>query len=55
MDPAKRFIVKVGIEDAAEAEKMVTILMGDRTDSRRQYRTTHSNFNKKDIFQEMGM
>lgn len=55
MDPAKRFIVKVGIEDAAEAEKMVTILMGDRTDSRRQYITTHANFNKKDIFQEMGM
>ncbi|HHT65718.1 MAG: DNA gyrase/topoisomerase IV subunit B [Caldicoprobacterales bacterium] len=55
MDPTKRSIVKVGIEDAAEAEKMVTILMGDKIDSRRQYITTYANFNKKDIFQEMGM
>lgn len=55
MNPTKRSIVKVGIEDAAEAEKMVTILMGDKIDSRRQYITTYANFNKKDIFQEMGM
>jgi len=55
MDPANRSIVKVSIEDAAEAEKLVTILMGDKTDSRRQYITTYANFNKKDIFQEMGM
>ena len=54
MDPAKRFIVKVGIEDAAEAEKMVTILMGDRTDSRRQYITTHANFNKRTFFRKWG-
>lgn len=55
MDPTKRSIVKVNIEDAAEAEKLVTILMGDKIDSRRQYITTYANFNKKDIFQEMGM
>jgi DNA gyrase subunit B len=55
MDPTKRSIVKVSIEDAAEAEKLVTILMGDKIDSRRQYITTYANFNKKDIFQEMGM
>ncbi|MGI6140355.1 MAG: DNA gyrase/topoisomerase IV subunit B [Caldicoprobacterales bacterium] len=55
MNPAKRSIVRVSIEDAAEAEKLVTILMGDKIDSRRQYITTYANFNKKDIFQEMGM
>ncbi|HHY83564.1 MAG TPA: DNA topoisomerase (ATP-hydrolyzing) subunit B [Clostridiales bacterium] len=55
MNPANRSIVKVDIEDAAEAEKLVTILMGDKIDSRRQYITTHANFNKKDIFQEMGV
>jgi DNA gyrase subunit B len=55
MNPADRAIVKVGIEDAAEAEKLITILMGDKIESRRQYITTYANFNKKDIFQDMGV
>ncbi|HHU79235.1 MAG TPA: type IIA DNA topoisomerase subunit B [Clostridiales bacterium] len=55
MNPANRSIIEVSIEDAAEAEKLVTILMGDKIDSRRQYITNYANFNKKDIFQEMGV
>jgi len=55
MNPVKRSIVRVSIEDAAEAEKLVTILMGDKIDSRRQYITTYANFNRQDIFQEMGV
>jgi DNA gyrase subunit B len=55
MNPANRAIVKVSIEDAAEAEKLITILMGDKIESRRQYITTYANFNKKDVFQEMGV
>ena len=43
-----------GIEDAAEAEKMVTILMGDKIDSRRQYITTYANFNKKIFSRKWG-
>ena len=55
MNPANRAIVKVGIEDAAEAEKRITILMGDKVESRRKYITAYANFNKKDIIQEMGV
>jgi len=53
MNPANRSIVKVTIEDAADAERLVTILMGDKVDSRRQYITTYANFNKRDILQDM--
>ena len=55
MNPSNRSIVKVSIEDAAEAEKLITVLMGDKIEPRRQYITTYANFNKKDIFQEMGV
>lgn len=55
MNPANRAIVKVSIEDAAEAEKLITILMGDKIESRRQYITTYANFNKRDTFQDMGV
>ena len=55
MNPANRAIVKVSIEDAAEAEKRITILMGDKVESRRKYITAYANFNKKDIIQEMGV
>lgn len=55
MNPQNRAIVKVSIEDAAEADKLITLLMGDKVDPRKQYITTHANFNKTDIFQEMGV
>ncbi len=55
MNPRNRAIVRVSIDDAAEAEKLITILMGDKVDPRRQYITTHANFNKTDIFQDMGV
>ena len=32
MDPSCRKMLRVGIEDAAQAERMVTILMGDKVD-----------------------
>ena len=32
MDPAARNLIQVTIEDAAEAEQMVTALMGDRVE-----------------------
>ena len=51
----KGVIIQVTIEDAAEADKLITTLMGDKVDPRREYISTHANFNKIDIFQEMGV
>lgn len=53
MDPTKRAIIKVDIEDAAEADKLVTTLMGDKVDPRRQYISKNANFNRTDLFEEM--
>ena len=55
MNPKKRSIVQVTIEDAAQADKLVTILMGDKVDPRREYINAYANFNKIDAFQEMGV
>ena len=55
MDPKKRSIIQVTIEDAAEADRLITTLMGDKVDPRRQYISTYANFNKVDILQEMGV
>ncbi|MBE5733101.1 MAG: DNA gyrase subunit B [Clostridiales bacterium] len=52
LDPQRRKMIKVSIEDVAEAEKMVTVLMGDAVDQRKAYIVEHSNFNKKDAFIE---
>lgn len=46
MDPANRTLVRVTIDDAAEAEKMITILMGDNIEARKQYITENADFNK---------
>jgi DNA gyrase subunit B len=37
MDPEKRTVLKVTLEDAVEADEMFTILMGDQVDLRRQF------------------
>ena len=50
MNPAHRTLVRVGIEDAAEAENMVTILMGDDAARRQDYIFAHADFNKIDEF-----
>jgi DNA gyrase subunit B len=53
MDPAKRTLVKVTIDDATEAERMVTVLMGDNIEARKEYITEHANFNREDDFKEI--
>jgi len=55
MDPRNRKIVQVTIEDAAEADRLVTILMGNKVQPRREYISMYANFNKVDLFQEMGV
>ncbi len=51
MNPAHRTLVQVTLEDAAQAERMVTILMGDKVEPRRLYISQQANFNKVDSFE----
>ena len=55
MNPKKRKIIQVTVEDAAEADRLVTILMGDKVQPRKEYISTYANFNKVDVLQEMGV
>lgn len=48
LDPKQRTIVQVTIEDAAEAEKLITTLMGDNIDARKKYISENADFNKVD-------
>jgi DNA gyrase subunit B len=50
MDPSNRQLMQVTIEDAAQADRIITILMGDKVDPRREYISTHANFNRADNF-----
>lgn len=50
MDPSVRKLMRVNIEDAAQAERLVTILMGDKVEPRREYISQHANFNREDSF-----
>lgn len=50
MDPAHRKLMQVTIEDAAQADSLITILMGDKVEPRREYITRHAEFNKADHF-----
>ncbi len=52
MTPEHRKMIQVTIEDATEAERMVTVLMGDKVDPRKEYIQTYANFNKEDTFIE---
>ena len=50
MDPQNRTLIQVTIEDAAEAEKMITTLMGDNIEERKAYINEHANFDREDTF-----
>ena len=55
MNPETRTLMRVTIENFSEAERMVTTLMGDQIEARKQYITDNADFNKdKDaIFDEL--
>ncbi len=42
MDPGKRTIIKVNIEDARKADEIFTILMGDKVEPRREFIERHA-------------
>ena len=42
--------MKVTIEDGAQAERLVTILMGDKVEPRREYISQYADFNREDSF-----
>lgn len=52
MDPAKRKLLQVTLEDGAEAERLITVLMGDKVDPRREYISRHANFGRPDTFSQ---
>ena len=52
MDPQNRKLMQVTIEDAAEADSLITVLMGDKVEPRREYIIEHAEFNKADHFDQ---
>lgn len=53
MNPKKRALMRVTIEDAAEADHLFTTLMGKDAAPRRDYIYEYANFNKQDQFKEL--
>ncbi len=50
MDPMRRNLIQVTVEDAVAADNMITTLMGDRVDKRKEFLARNANFNKEDAF-----
>ena len=50
LDPDKRNLIQVTVEDGAQAERMITTLMGDDIEARKKYINEHANFDKEDDF-----
>ena len=53
LDPEHRSLMQVTIDDAAEADRLITVLMGDEVGERKKYIFEHADFNKEDKFAKM--
>ncbi len=53
MDPSTRSLMRVTIEDAADADRLITTWMGSDAESRKQYIYEYANFNKVDSYKEI--
>ncbi len=53
MNPETRSLMRVTIEDAMEADRLITVLMGDEVAERKKYIFEHANFNKQDNFAKL--
>ncbi len=54
MSPESRTMMRVTIDDVAEADRMISTLMGDNIEARKSYINENANFNKVDTFEEIG-
>ncbi len=52
LNPGVRRMLQVTIEDAAEVERKVSILMGDKVEPRKEYIAEYADFNRVDSFIE---
>ena len=54
LNPDNRSLIRVTIDDVAEADRMVTVLMGDKVEPRKEYISENAEFNKKDLYESIG-
>ena len=52
MNPETRNLTQVTVEDAEKAERMITTLMGDKVEGRKEFLAKYANFNKHDEFMD---
>ena len=52
MNPDRRKLMQVTLEDGAEADRLITVLMGDKVEPRREYISANADFNKPDTFSQ---
>ncbi len=53
MNPEKRSLMQINIEDAAEAESIISVLMGDNAESRKEYIANNVDFDKSSKVEDM--
>ena len=49
MDPDARLMARVSVEDAAEADKIFDMLMGDRVEPRREFIEANAQYSTIDV------
>ena len=54
LSPDHRMLMQVSVDEAAEAERLITTLMGDDVEERKKYIQEYANFNKIDEFEIKG-